>query len=46
MPKAYLKIRNKLIREGVPVQLAKKEAAIKYNQERKPGQRPVTRKRD
>ena len=46
MPKAYVKIRDRLQREGKPLKVAQKSAAKIYNAKiRKPGQKPVTRKK-
>lgn len=45
MPKGYEKIRDSLKRKGVPAQKAKTIAAKMYNANRKPGQKPVTRKK-
>lgn len=44
MPKKYEAIRDKLERKGESPKAAKRSAARIYNSERKPGQRPVTRK--
>jgi hypothetical protein len=44
MPKGYEKIRDKLLRKGIAEKLAKTQAAKIYNANRKPGQKPVTRK--
>lgn len=41
MPKQYEAIRDKLIKQGLPVQAAKERAARIYNAGRKPGARPV-----
>lgn len=44
MPKKYVAIRDKLERKGMPAKKAKGKAARIFNGERKPGQKPVTRK--
>jgi len=44
MPKKYEAIRDRLERRGVPAKAAKRSAARIYNSERKPGQKPVTRR--
>lgn len=44
MPKKYEKIRDSYKRRGVSDKEAKKRAAMTYNAQRKPGQKPVTRK--
>lgn len=46
MPKAYEKMRDHFIRAGKSVKRAKELAARIYNARRKPGQKPVTRKKD
>ena len=43
MPAQYEAIRDKLVKEGVPLKEAKSRAARIYNAGRKRGQRPVTR---
>ena len=45
MPKKYEAIRDKLERQGMPAKKAKTKAAKFYNAQRKPGQKPVTRKK-
>ena len=44
MPKAYEKLRDKFIAQGMSVKEAKRKAARIYNSMRKKGQKPVTRK--
>lgn len=44
MPKKYEKIKESLKRSGKPDATAKRIAAATYNKQRKPGQKPVTRK--
>lgn len=44
MPKKYEAIRDKFERKGMSAAAAKTKAAKIYNAERKPGQRPVTRR--
>lgn len=44
MPKKYEKIRDSLEAQGKSPKIAKRIAAATYNAQRKPGQRPVTRK--
>lgn len=44
MPEKYEKIRDSLKRKGKSDQAAKRIAAATYNKQRKPGQKPVTRK--
>jgi hypothetical protein len=44
MPKKYEAIRDKAVASGMSRKAAEKKAARIYNSERKPGQRPVTRK--
>jgi len=44
MPKQYEKMRDKLKSQGKSDREAKRIAAATYNKNRKPGQRPVTRK--
>ncbi len=46
MPKKYEAIRDKMISEGKSAKAAKTSAAKIYNAERKPGQRPVTGRKD
>lgn len=46
MPKKYEKIRDSLKRSGKSDKEAKRIAAATYNKQRKPGQKPVTRKED
>lgn len=43
MPAAYLKIRNKLKKKGMPMKSAKTQAAKIYNARRKKGQKAVGR---
>jgi hypothetical protein len=43
MPKQYEAIRDRLVKEGVPLKQAKTRAARIYNAKRKRGQPPVTR---
>jgi len=43
MPAGYLKIRDKLVDEGMSLEAAKTKAAKFYNARRKPGTPPVTR---
>jgi len=45
MPKKYLKMKERYKSQGLSDKAAKKKAAIRYNIERNPGQRPVTRKK-
>jgi hypothetical protein len=45
MPKKYEKMRDKFKKEGLSDKAAKKKAARIYNEQRKPGQKPVTRKK-
>lgn len=44
MPKKYEKMRDKFKSEGMSDKAAKGKAARIYNSNRKPGQKPVTRK--
>jgi hypothetical protein len=44
MPKKYEKIRDRAMSKGMPAKQAKTKAAKIYNAQRKPGQKPVTRK--
>ena len=44
MPAKYKRIRDKMIRSGKSTKAAKRSAARIYNSQRKPGQKPVTRK--
>lgn len=44
MPRKYTKIRDKLKRQGKSDKAAKKSAARIYNAQRKPDEKPVTRK--
>lgn len=44
MPPKYEAIRDSLIDKGKSVKAAKTSAARIYNAQRKPGQKPVTRK--
>jgi hypothetical protein len=44
MPKKYEAIRDKLLEKGIAQKIAKQQAAKIYNSQRKPGQKPVTRK--
>jgi len=44
MPKKYEAIRDKEMSKGTPAKAAKKKAARIFNAQRKPGQKPVTRK--
>lgn len=44
MPDKYEKIRDAYLRKGIAEKLAKKYAAMTYNSQRKPGQKPVTGK--
>ena len=45
MPKKYEKMRDQFKKEGLSDKAAKKKAARIYNSQRKPGQKPVTRKK-
>lgn len=45
MPRAYERMRNKFKQKGMSSKGAKTKAAKIYNARRKPGQRPVTRKK-
>lgn len=45
MPKAYERMRDKFKRSGLSDKAAKGKAARIYNARRKPGQKPVTRKK-
>lgn len=45
MPRRYEKMRDKFKREGMTSKAAKTKAAKIHNATRKPGQRPVTRKK-
>lgn len=45
MPKAYERMRDKFKKEGMSAKAAKGKAARTYNAKRKPGQKPVTRKK-
>lgn len=45
MPKFYTSMRDEFKREGMGDKAAKKKAARIYNAKRKPGQKPVTRKK-
>jgi hypothetical protein len=44
MPKAYERMRDKFKRQGMSAKAAKGKAARIFNANRKPGQKPVTRK--
>ena len=44
MPKAYESMRDKFKEQGMSDARAKEKAAKIFNSQRKPGQRPVTRK--
>ena len=44
VPKAYEKIRDKFIKQGMSEKQAKTHAAKIFNANRKPGTKPVTRK--
>lgn len=44
MPRKYEAIRDKMEAKGKSPKAAKKSAARIYNAQRKPGQKPVTRK--
>lgn len=44
MPKKYEAIRDKMMAKGKSPKSAKKSAARIFNAQRKPGQKPVTRK--
>jgi len=44
MPKKYEAIRDKFKKKGLSSMVAKQRAAKIYNAQRKPGQKPVTRK--
>ena len=46
MPAKYEAIRDQFIRKGLSTAAAKTKAAKIYNATRKPGQEPVTRKKD
>lgn len=45
MPKKYEAIRDKFKAKGMSAMMAKQRAAKIYNAGRKPGQKPVTRKK-
>lgn len=45
MPRRYEKMRDKFKREGMTSKKAKGKAARIYNATRKPGSKPVTRKK-
>ncbi len=45
MPKKYEAIKRKAKKAGMGDKAAKKKAARIYNAQRKPGQKPVTRKK-
>jgi len=45
MPKKYEAMRDEFIKDGMTEKAAKKKAAKIYNSQRKPGQKPVTRKK-
>ena len=42
MPKRYEEIRDSLVKEGVPLKIAKGQAARIYNASRQQGEEPVT----
>lgn len=44
MPKKYEAIRDSLEASGKSPKVAKRIAAATYNKQRKPGQKPITRK--
>lgn len=46
MPRKYEKMRDEFKKEGMSDKAAKGKAARIYNAQRKPGQKPVTRKKD
>lgn len=45
MPKKYEAVRDRMMKKGMGAKSAKTHAAKIYNASRKPGQRPVTRKK-
>ena len=46
MPAKYEKMRDSFIKEGMMARNAKSKAAAIYNAQRKPGQKPVTGKKE
>ena len=44
MPEKYLKIKRSYKKRGASERVAQRKAAMTYNAQRKPGQKPVTRK--
>lgn len=46
MPEKYTAIKDEMLGRGASEKIAKKRAAMIYNSQRKPGQKPVTSKKD
>jgi hypothetical protein len=46
VPEKYEKIKQEYLKKGDSRKVAEKKAAMTYNSQRKPGQKPVTRNSD